>query len=407
MRNLWLVTRREFLSRIKSGAFIASTLIMMIVVVAASALPLLMGRTSDPLSVMVLDRTGQLLAPLQEAVAAAEGGRQVTLAPVEGDERDLIAEARAEGAVLLIIDGTYPDDVQARLLYNSMGDLTSSSLVTDPLTQLVRAARLDQRGLPPEVALEVLQPLTLETLQLKSAEEGTSDQFVGTLFLAMGAIMSVYMISMINSQFVFQGVLEEKVSRVVEVMAAAVRPSEMMLGKILGLGLLGVIQYVAMMAAWLGGSILTVQAMGVPMGGITPGVTLLLAAFVVLSYAMNASVLAALGATISRMEDSQTVVSPVMILMMLPMFLITPVLTDPNGTLATVLSFIPIWTPIVMLLRVMMADVPTVQVAVSLALLAGTTALLWWASGRIYRAALLSFGTRPTLKQLWQYLRAG
>ena len=82
----------------------------------------------------------------------------------------------------------------------------------------------------------MLQPLTLETLQLKSAEEGTSDQFVGTLFLAMGAIMSVYMISMINSQFVFQGVLEEKVSRVVEVMAAAVRPSEMMLGKILGLG---------------------------------------------------------------------------------------------------------------------------------------------------------------------------
>ena len=162
-----------------------------------------------------------------------------------------------------------------------------------------------------------------------------------------------------------------------------------------------------MMAAWLGGSILTVQAMGVPMGGITPGVALLLAAFVVLSYAMNASVLAALGATISRMEDSQTVVSPVMILMMLPMFLITLVLTDPNGTLATVLSFIPIWTPIVMLLRVMMADVPTVQVAVSLALLAGTTALLWWASGRIYRAALLSFGTRPTLKQLWQYLRAG
>ena len=71
----------------------------------------------------------------------------MTLAPVEGDERDLIAEARAEGAVLLIIDGTYPDDVQARLLYNSMGDLTSSSLVTDPLTQLVRAARLDQRGL--------------------------------------------------------------------------------------------------------------------------------------------------------------------------------------------------------------------------------------------------------------------
>jgi len=219
--------------------------------------------------------------------------------------------------------------------------------------------------------------------------------------------MSVYMSSMMNSQFVFQGVLEEKVSRVVEVMAAAVRPSEMMLGKILGLGLLGIIQYLAMMAAWLGGSVATMQSMGVSMAGLTPGVALLIAAFVVLSYAMNASVLAALGATVSRMEDSQTVVSPVLILMMLPMFLITPVMNDPNGTLATVLSFVPLWTPIVMLMRVMMADVPVVQVAISLVLLLATTCLLWWASGRIYRAALLSFGTRPTLKQLWQYLRAG
>ena len=407
MRNLWLVTRREFLSRIKSGAFIFSTLIMMIVVLAATALPVLMTGTSEPLSVMVADRTGQLFAPLQQAVAAAQGGREVVLTPVEGDERDLMAEARAEGNVLLVIDGAYPDALHARLLYNSMGDLTDSYLVTEPLTQLVRAARLDRRGLPQEVALEVLQPLTVETLQLRSAEEGTEDQFLGTLFLALGAIMSVYMISMMNSQFVFQGVLEEKVSRVVEVMAAAVRPSEMMLGKILGLGLLGIIQYLAMMAAWLGGSVATMQSMGVSMAGLTPGVALLIAAFVVLSYAMNASVLAALGATVSRMEDSQTVVSPVLILMMLPMFLITPVLSNPNGTLATVLSLIPIWTPIVMLLRIMLAEVPVVQVVISLVLLVVTTGLLGWASGRIYRAALLSFGTRPTLKQLWQYLRAG
>ncbi|MBY6276386.1 ABC transporter permease [Symbiobacterium thermophilum] len=407
MRNLWLVTRREFLSRIRSGAFIFSTLIMVIVVFAATAIPLLMGGSTDPLSVIVLDRTGRLLPPLQEAVAAVQSGREVVLVPGEGDEQSLIAQARAQDAVLLIIEGAYPDALHARLLYNSMGDLTDSYLVTEPLTQLVRAARLDQRGLPQEVALEVLQPLTLETLQLKSAQEGSSDQFVGTLFLALGAIMSVYMISMMNSQFVFQGVLEEKVSRVVEVMAAAVRPWEMMLGKILGLGLLGIIQYAAMMAAWLGGSLLTVRSMGVPLGGLTPGIALLIAAFVVLAYAMNASVLAALGATVSRMEDSQTVVSPVLIVMMLPMFLLTPVMTDPNGTLATVLSFVPIWAPIVMLLRVMMTDVPALQVALSLALLAATTAVLWWAGGRIYRAALLSFGTRPTLKQLWQYLREG
>jgi len=407
MRNVWLITRREFLSRIRSGAFIASTLIMMVALLGATMIPFLMQGSSAPLAVTVLDRTGQVLAPLQEAVARSAGGRPVVLTPGEGDEERLIAEARAQDASVLIIEGTYPGDLHARFLYTSMGDLSDSHLVTEPLAQLVRAARLSERGLPAEVAGEVLQPLTIEARQLTAGQERDADQFVGSIFLALGAVMSVYLITVINSQFVFQGVLEEKVSRVVEVMAAAVRPTEMMVGKILGLGLLGVVQYLAMMAAWLGGTLATAQNMGVTAGGITPRVALLIMAFVVLSYAMNSSVLAALGATVSRMEDSQTVVSPVLLLMMLPMFLITPVMTEPNGTLATVLSFVPIWTPIVMLLRVMLAEVPAVQVGISLVALAATTGLLAWGSGRIYRAALLTFGTRPTLKQLWQYLRTG
>lgn len=407
MRNVWLITRREFLSRIRSGAFIASTLIMMVALLGATLIPFLMQGSTEPLNVIVLDRTGRILTPLQEAVARSEGGRPVMLTPGEGDVESLMAEARAQGSTLLVIEGTYPGDLHARYLYTSMGDLTDSHLITEPLEQLVRAARLRERGLPAEVAVEVMQPLTVEARQLTAGEERDADQFMGSIFLALGAVMSVYLITVMNSQFVFQGVLEEKVSRVVEVMAAAVRPGEMMLGKILGLGLLGVVQYLAMMAAWLGGTLVTQEAMEVPAGGIPPQVALLIMAFVVLSYAMNSSVLAALGATVSRMEDSQTVVSPVLLLMMLPMFLITPVLSDPNGTLATVLSFVPLWTPIVMLLRVMLAEVPALQVAISLVALFLTTCLMGWGSGRIYRAALLTFGTRPTLKQLWQYLRTG
>lgn len=408
MRNLWLVTRREFLSRIRSGAFIFSTLIMMVALLGATLIPVLMQGSSEPLTVIVLDRTGQVYPPLEDAVARLRGGsRNVSLMPGEGDEERIMAEARAQNAAVLIIEGTYPGGLHARYLYTSMGDLSDAHLVLELLQQHVRAARLNERGLPPEVAVEVLQPLTIETRQLTAREERTANEFMGSIFLAMGAVMSVYLITVINSQFVFQGVLEEKVSRVVEVMAAAVRPTEMMVGKILGLGLLGVVQYAGMMAAWLAGNILSARAMDVPVGSITPQVALLIMAFIVLSYAMSSSVLAALGATVSRMEDSQTVVSPVLLLMMLPMFFITPVMSAPNGTLATVLSLVPIWTPTVMLLRVMLADVPAVQVVISLVVLVATTGLLAWASGRIYRAALLTFGTRPTLKQLWQYLRTG
>lgn len=411
MRNLWLITRREFLGRLKSGSFIASTAIMMLAFFGATFVPFVLGGSgSAPLQVTVLDRTGQLYEPLQQVLAqmpAVEGQRTVELTRASGDEESLIDAASDGGPALLIIEGSYPDGLRARFLASSVGQLSSARLVTGPLESIVRGARMAARGLPADVALEILEPMTIEEKQLAAGEERSDEQFMGALMLALGAILSVYMITVINSQYVFQGVLEEKVSRVVEVMAAAVKPSEMMMGKVIGLGLLGVVQYLAMMVAWVLGNTLASQAISVPVGSLTPQIALLLMAFVLLSYALNSTLMAALGATISRMEDSQTVATPVLLLMMIPMFLITPIMNDPNSPLATALSFFPVWTPIVMLMRVMLGQVPPVQVWLSVGLLVATTGLVAWASGRIYRAALLTFGSRPTLKQLWQYLRAG
>jgi len=280
--------------------------------------------------------------------------------------------------------------------------------VLAPLETVVRLARLQERGLSPEVAVEIMKPLEIEAVQITAGEnQRTAEQFAGTLFLAIGAIMSVYVITVMNSQFVFQGVLEEKVSRVVEVMAGAVRPWEMMAGKILGLGGLGLTQYVLMIAAWLAGNVLSRRIVEVPTQSVSLRIAALIIVFTLLSYVLNPTLMAALGATVSRMEDGQTVIAPVMMLMVVPMFMLTPVMSDPNGTAAVVLSFIPFFTPIIMLLRVIVGDVPAWQVGLSIGLLVVTTALATWMSGRVYRAALLTFGSRPTIKQLWQYLRTG
>jgi ABC-2 type transport system permease protein len=410
MRNLWLVTRREYVSRLKSGAYIVSTLVLMLVFFASTFLPSYFESSSksQPLEVAVLDKTGQLFGPLQAALQQGEAEREVRLTESREEESALMERARRGEFALLVIEGTFPADLKARFLAANLSALTSSSAVTTPLEQVVRAARMQGRGLDPALAKEILEPLTIEEKQLTAGDaERTEEQFTSTLFLAMGAIMSIYLITMMNSQFVFQGVLEEKVSRVVEVMAAAVRPSEMMIGKVLGLGALGLTQYLLMMAAWLAGNLFSKEVMEVPAESLSLKVAGLIMIFTLLSYVLNACLMAALGATVSRMEDSATVQTPVLTIMMIPMFLITPVLNDPNGTFSVVLSFIPIFTPIVMLLRVILGEVAAWQLWLSIGLLVVTTILTAWASGRIYRAALLSFGTRPTMKQLWQYLRTG
>lgn len=414
MRNLWLVTRREYIGRLKSGAYIASTLVLMVAFFATTFLPNYMeSRTkAKPLTVTVLDKTGQLFGPLQEAIlqasAEAERPREVRLIQGSGEEAALIERTRQGEFSLLIVEGTFPGALKARYLASTLSALADSGTIKGPLENLVRAARMQERGLAPEVAMEMIRPLDIEELQLTAGDTGrTQEQFTGALFLAMGAIMSIYMITMMNSQFVFQGVLEEKVSRVVEVMAAAVKPSDMMIGKILGLGALGLTQYLFMMAAWLAGDLLSRQMMEVPAESLSLRIALLIMVFILLSYVLNASLMAALGATVSRMEDAATVQTPVTMVMMLPMFLFTPVLENPNGSLAVVLSFIPIFTPIIMLLRVIMGQVAAWQVGLSIALLLVSAILVTWASGRVYRAALLSFGTRPTMKKLWEYLRMG
>ncbi len=413
VRNLWLITKREYIGRMKSGAYITSTIVLMVVFFGSTILPSLFDSSSKskPLDVTVVDKTGQVFGPLQEALTllpAEEAKRPVNLTLATEDEASLMPRVKEGDFALLVVEGSFPGGLKAKFMAAHLSALTDSYLVMTPLQNMVRSARMQERGLAPEVAIEIMQPLDVEEVQVTSGDtERSQDQFMGTLLLAMSAIMSIYMITMINSQFVFQGILEEKVSRVVEVMAAAVRPVEMMAGKVLGLGALGLTQYAGMMVAWVAGNAISREMIDVPQQSLSWDVALLIMVFILLSYVLNATLMAALAATVSRMEDSQTVQTPVIMLMMLPMFLFTPVMNDPNSTLAVVLSFIPIFTPIVMLMRVILGEVAAWQVWVSVGLLVVTTGLVSWASGRIYRAALLSFGSRPTMKQLWGYLKMG
>jgi ABC-2 type transport system permease protein len=409
---MWLVARREFVSRGKSAGYLITTLFVAVVLLGSNLLPTFMQHSgkSDPLNVILLDKTGQVAAPLQAAIrqmAGQPGAPEVGLDVVTGDEAQWIETAKSDNKGVLIVDGTFPAAVKARFMAVSPNLLNRSGAVTGPLEAIVRAARMQQRGLDPAVAQEIIQPMTTETLQITS-KGGARDEagFTGSMMVAMGIVMVLYMVVLINGQWVFQGVLEEKVSRVVEVMAATVGPGEMLAGKLIGLGGLGLIQFVLMMAAWAGGTAITNRLTDTPTGGITVGGAVLSFLFLVLGYILISTLMAAAASTISRMEDSQTVLMPITMLVALPLIFSITMIGEPNGQLATVLSMVPFFSQSAMVLRVLMVDVPLWQIATSLGLMVVTTLALGVAGGRIYRAALLSYGTRPSLKQVLSYLQA-
>lgn len=413
MRNVWLVARREFVSRGRSGAYLISTLFMVIALFFATVGPsLLRDRTETrPLHVLLLDATGQVAAPLGQALAEAgrtPGAVPVTLEPSQGEETALMERARREGKVLLIVDGTYPNATRTRFLSSNTGDLDHSGAVLGPLESLVRVARVRQAGIDEAVAAQVLAPFQVEVAQLTAAGgQRDSSAVLGSFFLALGMVMMLYMVVLINGQFVFQGVLEEKVSRVMEVMAATVGPGQMLAGKVIGLGALGLIQFLAMMGAWAAGSAVTRDTAVSGASSLNLGTAALSLLFLVLGYVLSATLMAAAAATISRMEDQQTVLMPIVMLIALPVMLLTAVMNDTNSGFATVISLIPFFSQSMMVFRVLMGDVPLWQVLTALALMVATTVWATWAGGRVYRAAMLSYGGRPSLRQIWSYLRAG
>jgi ABC-2 type transport system permease protein len=409
---MWLVARREFVGRGKSGGYIITTVLMAVVLLGSTVMPSFFTSkaNSQPLNVILLDKTGAVAQPLQAAVqamASQPGARPVNLEINTGDEAALTERVKKENKALLVVEGTFPNDVKARFLSVSTGLLGGANLLLSPLEGIVRTQRLQARGIDPNVMQEVMKPMEAQTLQLTEKGEGQNqNQAMGAMLVALGVCMVVYMVVMLNGQFIFQGVLEEKVSRVIEVMAASVGPGEMLAGKVLGLGGLGLIQFMAMMAAWVAGTLINQRLVDTPASGISVSGALVALAFLVLGYLLSAALNAAAASTISRMEDSQAVAMPLSMLQAVPFMMIIAVMQNPAGPLARVLSLIPFFSQSVMVMRVLMTDVPVWEVATSLGLMAVMTVFMVWAGGRIYRAAMLLYGARPSFRTVLGYLRS-
>lgn len=414
MRNLWLVAQREFVMRGKSAAYLITTALIMVMLLFTTIFPAIMQGKSktQALDVMVLDQTGMVTEGLKSVVATAAQGqaraRSITVNAVSGDEASLTERAKNEGKVLLVITGSFPDDVKARYLAGDLNMLDGANAVMGPLESMVRAARISKAGLDPKVAAEILKPMSTEVSQITaSGKQRNQDAFMGAYLLSMGVVMALYMVILMNGQFVFMGVLEEKLSRVMEVMVSNVSASAMMAGKVLGLAALGLLQFIGTILAWFVGNEIAAKIAGTQVGHLSLGTGLLAFLFLILGFIMVSTLMAAGAATISRMEDQQTVMTPITLLVALPLLCMTAFINNPDSTLAVVLSIVPFFSQSLMIFRVLMGGVPVWQILLSLFLMVIATIGFTWASGRVYRAAMLSYGGRPTMKKLWEYLKAG
>jgi ABC-2 type transport system permease protein len=230
-----------------------------------------------------------------------------------------------------------------------------------------------------------------------------------TFFLSLGLLIIIYTTILVYGVMVMRGVLEEKQSRIIEVLLSSVRPFDLMLGKLIGIGMVGLTQYLiwAFFGLLIGviAALPAISANWSSIPRIPVAQIIFFVVFFVLGYFLYATLYAMVGAIVSSEEDGQQVQLPVTMTLVIPMLMLSMVMRNPNGTVSTILSMIPIFSPVLMFLRIGLQMPPWWQIALSIALLIMTILGLVWVAAKIYRVGVLMYGKRPTLPELAKWLR--
>lgn len=423
--KIWIVTQREFATRVKKKSFIIMTLLMPFLMSALMFLPLLLSliESSDKKTVAVVDQTGLYQAEFKS-------NDKYLFVPTEKMTPQMRSDSTDVAAVLLITADLSERPGSAALYSQEEIPSDLSDLVNSTLTDVVQRQKFAKYNIPELDAIidDVQTPVEVE--KIRWTDEGER-QSMSDFLSGVGMLLTfvIYMFVMAYGAMVLQSVSEEKSNRIVELMVSSVKPFQLMMGKIIGIGLVGVFQVLIWAVI-----IASVMAIGGTMTGVAmfgsgdmtamqgtdmdAGMKIfaiisqlplleiisLFVLYFVGGYLLYASILAALGASVNDQQDTGQMMMPVMIVMVFAFYVGFYSSMNPDGPMAFWCSFVPFTSPIVMMVRIPFG-VPLYQEIISVALLYATAIALTYLGSRIYRIGILMYGKKPSFKEIFKWLK--
>lgn len=393
IRQIWLLARRDLVQRARSRAFVITLMLTVGTVIAIGpVLSLILG----PAKPVVVGVTGPDTSAVTTAVeaAGAAAGLRFQLRAVT-DEATGEGELRAGDLAVLVV--TAANGNRTTLVWKDTVDATTQATVAGAVEQVARSRAAAQLGIPPADVARLVAPEPPASRTLAPVDPQRGARVVAATLVAI----LLYMAIAIFGQFVLTGVMEEKSSRVVEVVLSRARPAEVLAGKVLGIGLLGLAEMAALGAA----AMISARTVDIPGVSLPPlGMTVVLPMLIwfVLGYTFYAVIYATMGSTVSRQEDAQgAAVLPSLLL--LPGYLIGLAgAHEPANPWIRLASILPTWSPVVMPTRIATGSVAWWEVALAVTLLVLSSAALIWIGGRIYSGALLRIGRKVRLRDAWR-----
>jgi ABC-2 type transport system permease protein len=437
MNKTFAVIRREFIERVRTRAFIISTLIVPLMFFVFGYLPrLLMNQDTRARSVVLVngatgaagDSLAAALRRMKRGVGDKETARidlqvvrttpdQITTVRDSLISKVGVDEPGALDGILVLSDGATDSGV-VRYYGTNVASFNEMNAMERAIGPVLRIERMARRGADSAMIAAAGSEFDLKTDKVTKGKL-TGESGASSFLLAYITSFVMYFSLIMYGIQVMGAVLEEKSNRIVEVLISSVTPFELMLGKIVGVAGAGLLQ----LAIWAGAAIAGTKALAeraaanstaidgtqksLSSGGISvsPELVVVILLFFLLGFILYSALYAAVGAMCSSQQETQQAAQPVTILLALGFILMFALINDPGSTLAKAVSFVPFFAPLVIPVRYAISPLPLGEVLGA----AGSTLLgvvvIAWVAGRIYRVGILSYGKRPSLKEVWSWVR--
>jgi ABC-2 type transport system permease protein len=415
MHDALLIAKREYLERVRSKTFLFTTIVLPLLMSLLLAGSVLSARQAGRggRTIVIASNDAGLAQSVKAELESRRSLRYVVnvLAPVTESEHSEITRALdANQYDALLWLQLEPDNTRPDAIYESRSsvNLSTRDLLSDAVTQAVSRRRLAGQGVAVGTIDELLRPVELRTVRIKNGSASSSNSF-SSFAGAYVMIFLLYFSVIYYGMNVARSVIQEKTSRVFEVLLAATRPESLMAGKLIGVGAAGLTQigiWILLALLYAGSPIATrLGSGGFASLGISVTQIVFFVLFFVLGFLFYSALSAAFGASVGSEQEIQQFSFIIVLPLVVGLVMATYILGHPNAPAVVALSLFPPFTPIVMYLRMAAQTPPLWQLALSVVLLLLAIWAMLWVASRIYRVGILMYGKRPTLPEILRWLR--
>ena len=433
MRKFWAVVKREYIQRVRAKMFIVSTILLPAVMSLFGLVPaiILSIPPGSPMRVAIVDQTGKMYGQLKQAMLNRAGQEVNTSQPrpfgrrgfgnfvfeevnpanqsteqIRNDLDRRLHEKQIDGFVILPPD--FLKHGHAEFFNRNPGDVVSNGMLQSALNDAVREQRLIEANVDTNTRKGLFEPVRLQSIKIGAT--GQERDSGGSFALVFGIGFVMYLAILMYGQIILGAVIEEKETRIAEILFSSVKPFALMMGKLVGVSLVALTQLaiwgVAFSAfALYGVGFLAARGLRANIPSIPFSHFIYFALFFLLGYFIYATIYALVGSMVTTAQEGGQLAMPIILILVISFYLFFPVSRSPDSSFSFWVSMIPFSAPVAMLVRIVTQTPPFWQIALSLVIGFSSVLLIMWIAARVYRVGMLMYGKRASIPEALRWAR--